>query len=159
MALPDLEFKDKAQWRSWLHKNHSKKTEAWVVIYKKGSKMEGLRYQEALEEALCYGWIDSKMQRVDDDRFRQRFSPRRKNSPWSKANRDIAERLIETGHMTEAGYEAIEKAKANGRWARAYTSKVEPEIPDDLMRALRNDPTAIKNFNAFSAQFCFKKRL
>ena len=150
MDFPDLEFKDRAQWRSWLHENHAEETEAWVVIYKKGSKLEGLRYPEAVEEGLCYGWIDSKMQRIDGDRFRQRFSPRRRDSPWSKANRESAERLIEDGLMTTAGHEAIEEAKRNGRWDRAYTSKVAPDVPEDLMTALRGDPAALRNFEAFS---------
>ena len=150
MDPPDLEFKDRAQWRGWLHENHSGETEAWAVIYKKGSELEGLRYLEAVEEALCYGWIDSKMQSVDGDRFRQRFSPRRRDSPWSKANRETAERLIEAGLMAEAGHKAIEEAKRNGRWDRAYTSKVAPEVPEDLMAALRGNPSAKKNFDAFS---------
>jgi len=150
MDSPDLEFKDRAQWRNWLHGNHAGETEAWVIIYKKGSRMEGLRYHEAVEEVLCYGWIDSKMQSIDGDRFRQRFSPRRRDSPWSKANRETAERLVEAGLMTEAGYEAIEEAKRNGRWDRAYTSKVAPDIPEDLMTALRGDPAALRNFRAFS---------
>jgi len=150
MDSPDLELKDRTQWRTWLDENHTKETEAWVIIYKKGSKMEGLHYPEAVEEALCYGWIDSKMQSIDGDRFRQRFSPRRRDSPWSKANRETAERLIEAGLMTEAGHEAIEEAKRNGRWDRAYTSKVEPDVPEDLMTALRGDPAALGNFEGFS---------
>jgi len=150
MDPPDLEFKDRALWRSWLHENHSGETEAWVVIYKKGSRLEGLRYPDAVEEALCYGWIDSKMQSVDGDRFRQRFSPRRRDSPWSKANRETSEGLIEAGLMTEAGHEAFEEAKRNGRWNRAYTSKVAPDVPEDLITALRGDPAAIMNFEGFS---------
>lgn len=150
MDSPGLEFKDRALWRDWLDDNHAEETEAWVIIYKKGSKLEGLRYPEAVEEALCYGWIDSKMQSIDGDRFRQRFSPRRRDSPWSKANRETAERLLKAGVVTEAGREAIEEAKRNGRWDRAYTSKVAPDVPEDLMSALRGDSAAMSNFEGFS---------
>ena len=145
----DLNFKTSEEWRDWLKNNHSKASEAWVILYKKKSEKEGLKYVEAVEEAICYGWIDSKMNRVDEDTFRQRFSPRRKNSIWSKSNKDLATRLIAEGKMMKAGYEAIKEGKRSGKWQDAYSSKTLPAIPDDLQRALQASPIAQERFQAF----------
>ena len=147
--LQDLNFETGEEWRNWLKERHSQVNEAWVIIYKKNSKKDGLKYLEAVEEAICYGWIDSKMNRVDQDTFRQRFSPRRKNSIWSKSNKELATRLIKEGKMTNAGYEAIKEGKRSGKWQNAYTSKTIPAIPDDLQKALQASPTAQNNFQAF----------
>ncbi len=147
---PELDFRTRSQWRRWLEENHSRDKGTWVIMYKKGSSLEGLRYDEAVEESICYGWIDGKMQSIDSDRFRQWFSPRRRNSPWSKLNRSRAERMMEAGLMTEAGYAEVEKAKSNGMWESAYTSRVAPEVPEDLIEALREDEEAWSNWEAFS---------
>jgi uncharacterized protein YdeI (YjbR/CyaY-like superfamily) len=112
----DLKFKTREEWRDWLENNHSQESEAWVIIYKKKSKKRGLKYLEALEEALCCGWVDSTMNRVDEDSYRQRFSPRRRKSIWSKSNKELASRLIEKEKMTRAGFEAIKKGKNSGKW-------------------------------------------
>jgi len=145
----NLNFKTREEWRDWLTKNHSKANEAWVILYKKNSEKNGLKYVEAVEEALCYGWIDSKMNRLDEDTFRQRFSPRRKNSIWSKSNKERAIRLIKEGKMTNAGYVSINEGKRSGKWQDAYTSKTIPAIPDDLQKTLQASPTALINFQAF----------
>ncbi|MBL7167088.1 YdeI/OmpD-associated family protein [Candidatus Bathyarchaeota archaeon] len=151
MSQPsDLDFRTRSEWRSWLEENHTREKGIWLTLYKKGSKLEGLRYDEAVEEAICFGWIDGKMQSVDDDKFRQWFSPRRGNSVWSKLNRRRAERMMEARLMAEAGYAEVEKAEANGRWESAYTSRVAPEVPDDLIEALRGDEEAWGNWEAFS---------
>ena len=145
-----LEFRDGAVWRRWLEENHSAEDGTWVIIHKKGSKEEGLRYEEAVDEAVCFGWIDGGMRSLDDDRFRLWFSPRRRGSVWSLLNRERAERLIKAGLMTEAGLRAVEEAKESGMWDAAYTSRVEPEVPEDLMEALREDQKALRNFEGFS---------
>lgn len=129
--------------------NHSKAPEIWVVIQKKRSRKLGLRYEEAVDEAVCFGWIDGKMNRIDEDSFILRFSPRRKNSIWSRLNRERAERMIATGRIAESGLAAIEEAKSNGRWDSAYSSREEPNVPEDLEAALRQSPQAWKNFNEF----------
>jgi uncharacterized protein YdeI (YjbR/CyaY-like superfamily) len=144
-----LDFGDRAGWRKWLEENHSVEDSAWVIIYKKGSKEKGLRYGEAVDEAVCFGWIDGGMRSLDGERFRLRFSPRRRGSVWSLLNRERAERLIEAGLMEEAGLRAVDKAKGNGMWDAAYTSRVEPEVPEDLSDALRENEEAWKNFEAF----------
>jgi uncharacterized protein YdeI (YjbR/CyaY-like superfamily) len=151
MSLPkNLNFKTRTEWRDWLRENHLKMNEAWVIIFKKNSKKIGLRYSEAVEEALCYGWIDSKMNRVDEDTFRQKFSLRRKTSFWSKINKELALKLIAKKKMTKSGYEAIEEGKLSGKWQQAYTSKTTLKIPDDLQKALQASPKAQRNFQAFS---------
>ena len=144
------EFLNREEWRTWLEENGSFEKEVWVIIYKKKSGRKGLRYQEAVEEAICFGWIDSKMQTVDASRFRQRFSPRKKNSIWSKSNKETAEKMVQKGKMAPAGLETVNEAKSNGKWAAAYSSKTAPAIPSDLAEALQKNEAAWKNFNEFS---------
>jgi len=145
-----LEFMDRAGWRRWLEENHSAEDGVWVIIQKKGSNREGLRYEETVDEAVCYGWIDGGMRNLDGERFRLWFSPRRKGSVWSLLNRERAVRLMEAGLMAEAGLRAVEDAKESGMWDAAYTSRVEPEVPEDLMEALMEDGEALRNFEGFS---------
>jgi len=147
---PELDFRTRSEWRSWLEGSRTRDKGIWVIMYKVGSSLEGLRYVDAVEEAICFGWIDGRMQSVDGDRFRQWFSPRRRNSPWSKLNRGRAERMMEAGLMAEAGYAEVEKAKSNGMWESAYTSRVAPEVPEDLIEALRGDEEAWSNWEAFT---------
>ncbi len=151
-----LRFKSLEKWRQWLHENHAGEA-IWIVIQKIKSPNTGIKYDEALDEALCFGWIDGKMRRLDDHEFIQWFSPRRRNSPWSRRNRDKAEMLIEEGRMTDAGLAEIEKAKENGRWETAYSSKETPTMPDDLLEALKSNKAAHDNFKAFpnSARFMY----
>jgi uncharacterized protein YdeI (YjbR/CyaY-like superfamily) len=147
--LGGVGFSNREEWRRWLHENGSTQDGIWVVIQKKGSRKKGLRLEEAVDEAVCFGWIDGGMRSVDDDSFILRFSPRRRNSIWSLKNVERAEMMIEVGRMTEAGLEAIEEAKRDGRWESAYTSRVEPEVPEELERALRESPKAWENFKDF----------
>jgi uncharacterized protein YdeI (YjbR/CyaY-like superfamily) len=144
------EFLDRKEWRKWLEENHEFQKEVWVVIYKKKTGRNGLKYPEAVEEAICFGWIDSKMQSVDISRFRQRFSPRKKNSIWSKSNKETAETMVQKGKMTPAGFEAIAEAKSNGKWDAAYSSKTTPSTPEDLAKALKENESAWKNFRELS---------
>ena len=111
-----LDFKDAIEWRNWLAANHHDATEVWIIQLKAKSKNTGLRYLEALEEALSYGWIDGKMHSIDDEKFMLRYTPRKANSNWSENNKKRAEELIRQGRMAEAGMAAIEAAKKNGKW-------------------------------------------
>jgi uncharacterized protein YdeI (YjbR/CyaY-like superfamily) len=148
-----LNFKDAQEWRHWLEKKHNTTREAWLVIYKKSSKQIGLRYDESLEEALCFGWIDGKMKSVDHDRFILRYSHRRAKSVWSKKNKDKTEHLIAQGRMTVAGLVKIDEAKKNGSWDAAYTNKTRDEIPSDLKKALMKNPIAWNNFEGFANSY------
>jgi uncharacterized protein YdeI (YjbR/CyaY-like superfamily) len=120
-----------------------------VVIQKVKSPNVGVKYDEALDEALCFGWIDGKMKRLDDHEFKQWFSPRRRNSPWSKRNRDKAEKLIKEGRMTAFGIAEVEKAKENGRWEAAYSSKRVLTMSDAMLHALKSNKVAYENFIVF----------
>jgi uncharacterized protein YdeI (YjbR/CyaY-like superfamily) len=142
-----LYFNNNGKWRKWLSQNHDKKPEVWLVILKKNSGKAGVRYDEALDEALCFGWIDGKMQSIDNDSFILRFSPRKARSIWSKRNREKAESLIAEGRMTDAGAARIEDAMKNGLWDAAYSSLSAEEIPADLETALSGNKIARKNFN------------
>lgn len=149
-SFADLRFESGEQWREWLNANHLLSDGVWLLIHKKKSPKLGIKYQEALDEALCFGWIDSKMYSVDAYSFRQRFTPRRRNSIWSKKNKQTANQLIKEGKMTKAGFLEINKAKKNGKWALAYSSKTSPEIPLKLEEALKKNQNAWKNFCNFS---------
>jgi uncharacterized protein YdeI (YjbR/CyaY-like superfamily) len=126
---------------------------AWLFIRKKRSSKAGISYDDALDEALCFGWIDGKMQSVDEDRFILRFSPRKARSIWSKRNREKAETLISQERMTAAGIAKIEAARENGRWDAAYTSRTANEMPSDLEAALSQNKIAHTNFHNFANSY------
>ena len=109
-----------------------------------------MQYAEAVEEALCFGWIDSKLRRIDDEKHMQRYTPRRSGSNWSKSNKDRVKRLIEEGRMTEAGMAKVAAAERDGSWDRLNVVEVEMAVPDDLGVALEQEPKARKNFEAFT---------
>lgn len=145
-----LHFKDSQEWRRWLEENSNNVQEVWLVHYKKGCGKVSISHDEAVEEALCFGWIDGKLKSIDKERFILRYSPRKANSVWSKINRDKAEMMIAKGRMTESGLAKIEQAKKNGSWDAAYTNKVKDEIPADLEQALMKDSKAFTNFHSFA---------
>jgi len=144
-----LDFADRKAWRAWLRKNHSRVEVAWLKIYKKG-KAVGISHVDAVEEAICFGWIDGQIKKHDDEGFALRFTPRRKDSIWSEINRERAVRLIENKAMTSAGMKKVEEAKRNGRWASAYSSKKKQAIPAQLKDALSREKGALDFFNALS---------
>jgi uncharacterized protein YdeI (YjbR/CyaY-like superfamily) len=121
-GLPVVAFASQAEWQAWLEANHESVPGVWVKLAKMGSGIQSVSYAEAVEVALCYGWIDGLARRADDDCWLQRFTPRRARSKWSKINRDKATRLIESGQMRPAGLREVERAKADGRWEAAYDS-------------------------------------
>jgi uncharacterized protein YdeI (YjbR/CyaY-like superfamily) len=118
-----LLFTDAQQWRNWLEQNHAKEKDAWLIHYKKNSGKTSLSYPEALDEALSFGWIDSRLKRLDAERYVLKYSPRRPKSPWSKSNKERAEKLIQSGRMTDAGMAKIEEAKKNGYWDTPDTNE------------------------------------
>lgn len=116
-------FAAASDWAGWLEANHATETEIWLLHPKKASTKQGIRYAEAVEEALAWGWIDSKMHRVDEDYFAQRYTPRRPGSVWSRNNRDRVERLIAEGRMTPAGMALVQEAQRRGTWDAAWTDR------------------------------------
>jgi uncharacterized protein YdeI (YjbR/CyaY-like superfamily) len=140
-------------WRSWLARNHSGSTGVWLVLAKKGTaEPTSLSYDEALEEALCHGWIDGQVRRRDLGTYLQRFTPRRPRSRWSKRNVGIVERLIAEGRMRPGGFAQVDQAQADGRWDGAYAGAATIEVPQDLRAALDADPAASATFETLTSQ-------
>jgi uncharacterized protein YdeI (YjbR/CyaY-like superfamily) len=141
--LPELLVADAAEWRTWLRSNQSKSQGVWLVLAKKGTTHPTtLSYDEALDEAICFGWIDGQLGRRDSATFRRRFTPRNARSPWSQRNVAIAERLSASGRMHRSGEDEVRRAKADGRWSTAYAGQAGAEVPEDLANALAANPRA-----------------
>lgn len=145
--MEELLSLDKESWRRWLAAKHDRAAEAWLTIRRQGAAGTGLPYEEAVVEALCFGWIDGRMHRVDAERYALRFSPRKPGSIWSRLNRERAEAQIRAGRMTPAGLARIEEAKQNGWWEKAYDSRSKPRPPADLEAALQSAGPAWEGFN------------
>ena len=149
----ELIVRDARAWRAWLTKHHADPDGVWLVLAKKGTeKPTNLTYDQALLEALCHGWIDGQVRRRDEGTYRQRFTPRRQRSSWSKRNTEIAERLLAEGRMHPAGVAEVERAKADGRWDAAYAGPASIEVPADLAAALAAEPKAQAMFAGLSGQ-------
>ncbi len=148
-AYPDVLMTNRAEWREWLEENHATAPGVWLVTYKKSSGKPHLSYDELVEEALCFGWIDSKGNTVDAERTKLLITPRKRGSGWSRPNKARIERLVASGLMTPAGLAKIEAAKADGSW----TSLDDIEamiVPDDLDAALRADAAALAGWERFA---------
>jgi uncharacterized protein YdeI (YjbR/CyaY-like superfamily) len=151
--LPELTVRDVAAWRAWLGEHQGESAGVWLVLAKKGTENPtGLTYDQALEEALCHGWIDGQTRGRDEATYRQRFTPRRRRSAWSKRNTVIAERLRAEGRMHPAGLAEVERAKADGRWDAAYAGPASIEVPPDLAEALAAKPNAQAMFETLNSQ-------
>ncbi len=153
VELPELMVSDAAAWRAWLQEHCAQPDGVWLVLAKKGNTSPtSLRYDEALLEALCFGWIDGQTGRRDEVSYRQRFTPRRPRSPWSARNVGHVERLMEEGRMAPSGLAAVEQARKDGRWEKAYPGAADMPVPDDLLAALDRMPTARAAFDGLSGQ-------
>ena len=151
--LIELLLPDAGAWRSWLGENHARPDGVWLVLAKKGtSEPTSLTYAQALDEALCHGWIDGQVKRGDERTYRQRFTPRRARSSWSQRNVQHVQRLQEEGRMHHAGIAAVEAARADGRWEEAYAGAAGIEVPDDLAAALAASPRAQAAFAGLTSQ-------
>ena len=144
--LPIVQFADSAAWNEWLEEHHAASPGVWLKIAKKASGIGTVNHPEALEEALCYGWIDGQRAPHDESFFLQRFTPRRPRSKWSQVNRDKVTKLIAEGRMKPAGLAQIEAAKQDGRWEAAYAPQSSQAIPEDFQRALEQNPAAYEFF-------------
>ena len=148
LTVPDV-----AGWKAWLSEHHEHSTGIWLRLAKKGTQEPTrLSYSEALDEALCHGWIDGQVRRLDELTFRQRFTPRRSRSMWSKRNVAHVARLTKEGRMKAAGVAAVERAKADGRRETAYEGQAKMEVPADLASALEAEPRAKAMFEILSSQ-------
>ncbi len=145
-GLPIVPFASQEEWEEWLEENHEASGGLWLKLGKKGSGVASVSNAEAVESALCYGWIDGQRAALDDRFFLQRFTPRRPRSRWSRTNRDRAEELIAEGRMRPAGLVQVERARADGRWEAAYEGQRTATVPDDLQTALERNPAAREFF-------------
>ena len=148
--LPVMPFSSPGTWETWLEANHEVAPGVWLQIAKKASGIPSVTYSEALDVALCYGWIDGQKAGYDDDYFLQRFTPRRARSKWSKINVDRVGELVKAGRMRPAGTTQVEAAKADGRWEAAYAAQSEAEVPADLAAAVAADPAAQAMFDVLT---------
>ena len=145
-----LSFRSSSEFRKWLSANHRRSDGIWLRVFKKDSGEPSVTYAEALDEALCFGWIDGKKQRHDDSSWLQRFTPRRPKSGWSKINTQHAERLMQAGRMKPAGKAQMDAAKKDGRWTAAYDSPSNATIPEDFLAALRKNKKAEAFFQSLN---------
>jgi uncharacterized protein YdeI (YjbR/CyaY-like superfamily) len=149
--LEELLVQDVEAWHAWLDSHHAGHPGVWLVLHKKGGQVTTLTYAQALDEALCFGWIDGQTARRDDDSYRQRFTPRRPNSPWSARNVENVDRLTQAGRMRPAGVAVVDAAKVQGRWAAAYRGQADMRTPPDLAEALAANPAAAATFDKLDA--------
>jgi uncharacterized protein YdeI (YjbR/CyaY-like superfamily) len=148
--LPIISLQSQIKWRGWLSKNYANSDGIWIRLFKKDSGIKSINHDQALEEALCFGWIDGQAKKYDEKSYLQKFTPRRKKSIWSKRNTKNIERLIEEGKMHPSGLAEVEKAKADGRWNNAYNSPSNSKIPDDFLKELSGNRKAFDHFNSLN---------
>ncbi|MCO6164134.1 YdeI family protein [Flavobacterium sp. NRK F7] len=149
---PLLYFKNDTEWREWLHENHTQYEGVYLIFYKVASESESMRWEEAVKVAICYGWIDSTVKKIDDDRRKQLFTPRKDKSVWSKLNKSYIEELLTQELIHESGLKKIEIAKQNGSW-ESLDAVENLEIPLDLQAAFEKNETAFSNYTNFSKTY------
>jgi len=141
------------EWHAWLEKNHSTKSEIWLLFYKQHVSKPCVSYNDALDEALCFGWIDSIVKRVDDERYLRKFTPRKNGSVWSEANKRRVERLIHEGRMAQAGLARVREAKKRGEWFKREVREKELKVPVFFEEALAANKKALENFNGLAPSY------
>lgn len=149
---PILEFRTKSAWRTWLGRNHAKSSGVWLRLAKKDSGLKSISRDDALDAALCHGWIDGQARSEGEKTWLQKYTPRTKRSIWSKINREKVRTLIEKGEMRPAGFAEIERAKDDGRWDAAYDGPRTMEVPEDLQTALDRSPKAKAFFETLDSR-------
>ncbi|REL24029.1 bacteriocin-protection protein, YdeI/OmpD-associated family [Rhodohalobacter sp. SW132] len=147
---PTLTFRNPEEFEDWLFEHHQKTEGIWLKIYKKAADKKGITRIEALDEALCYGWIDGQAKKLDEESYLQKFTPRRSGSLWSKRNTEHIDRLINLGKMKPAGVREVEEAKADGRWEKAYDPPSEMTVPKDFLEELSKHPKAKEFFKSLN---------
>jgi uncharacterized protein YdeI (YjbR/CyaY-like superfamily) len=149
--VPVMLFEESQDWAAWLDQNYGASSGVWLRLAKKASDMQSVSYGEALEVALCYGWIDGQKKSYDDESWLQKFTPRGKKSIWSKINREKVLALIESGRMKSAGLAEVERAKEDGRWEAAYDSQSRATVPEDFQAELDRNPAAKAFFTTLNS--------
>jgi len=140
-------------WRAWLRRNHDKEKQVWVIYYKKHTGKPSIPYDDSVEEALCFGWVDSIIRRIDDEKFARKFTPRKAKSRWSEANKKRARKMMKEGKMTDAGLGKIREAEKSGEWSRTSPVRRELVIPPYVKAALARSKKALGNFNNLAKSY------
>ena len=148
--LESIYLKDAQSWRDWLRHNHDKVPGIWLIYYKKHTEQPRVQYNEAVEEALCFGWIDSIVKRIDEDTYMQKFTPRKPLSKWSPSNKKRVEKLIKSGKMRAPGIKAVNIAKENGKWDEPYISQIVYELSPEFIELIKANRFAFENFDRLS---------
>jgi uncharacterized protein YdeI (YjbR/CyaY-like superfamily) len=144
---------NREQWRNWLAKNHAKETEVWLVFLKQHTGNSNVSYNDAVEEALCFGWIDGVKRSIDEDRYMHRFTPRKSDSKWSKLNKERAQRMLKAGQMAPAGEKSIELAKKNRKWAEPVSARTNFSMPPELNARLKRNKKAATFFASLAPSY------
>lgn len=154
-CVKTLRVKTRNDWRGWLIKHHANESEIWLVFHKAHTGQLNIPYGETVEEALCFGWIDGLIRRLDDNRYARKYTPRRLGSVWSEANKRRVEKVLAEGRMTDAGLVFVREAKASGEWNRRRARPAMPtdELPIELSEALETHPTALGTFRALAPTY------
>jgi uncharacterized protein YdeI (YjbR/CyaY-like superfamily) len=148
-----LHVTSREDWHTWLEENHDKEKEVWLIFYKKHTGQSRVPYDDAVEEALCFGWIDSIVKRIDDEKYAQKFTPRKTDSKWSELNKKRVEKMIRQGRMTEAGMALIDAAKKCGKWEQVISAPKELTLPPGIKDALAANKKAWENFNQLAPSY------
>jgi uncharacterized protein YdeI (YjbR/CyaY-like superfamily) len=149
-----LIVKDRAAWRQWLEENHDRVDEVWLLYFKKGSGQSGIDYEASVEEAICFGWVDSLIKKIDEKRYARKFTPRKEDSVWSELNKKRVERVMAAGRMTEHGLKLVQAAKENGRWDEVVQPpRLTYDVHPDFAQALASNPAAQATFNKLASSY------
>lgn len=151
--MKQLYVTDRGKWRRWLSQHYATEAGIWLVFYKKETSKPTIAYEDAVEEALCFGWVDSIIKKIDAEKYARKFTPRKDKSNWSELNKKRARKMIKEGLMTDAGEAKIEAAKKNGLWGRAAAAGISFEMPLEFTRALAKNKKAIGNFEKLAASY------
>ena len=151
--LKELYVADRDQWRDWLSRHHKSEVGIWLIFYKKGTSKPTIAYEDAVEEALCFGWIDSIVKKIDDEKYVRKFTPRKDKSGWSQLNKKRANKMIKQGRMTEAGMAKIKAAKKNGCWDQEARPQISFEVPPEFARALAQNKKAKDHFDRLAPTY------
>jgi uncharacterized protein YdeI (YjbR/CyaY-like superfamily) len=152
--MKNVYVKNRNQWRNWLEKNHDKEEKGiWLVFYKKKTNKPSLDYEDAVEEALCFGWIDSIIKKIDEEKYARKFTPRNDKSLWSELNKKRVNKMIKEGKMTDAGLAKIQKAKKTGLWQKEPRPQISLDMPPEFAKALAKNKKAKENFDALAASY------
>jgi len=151
--MKQLYVTDREQWHNWLSQHHATKTEIWLIFYKKETSKPTIPYEDSVEEALCFGWIDSIIKKIDNIKYARKFTPRKNNSKWSELNKKRANRMIKEGRMTDFGLTKIEMARETGRWDQDPGSQISLDIPPEFAEVLAQNKRAKKNFDKLAPSY------